>query len=619
MVAGYPVLPPPQAMPSRASAKAGDVAPTMRLGPATAGTFRTPSAYSCAVMTKLSRKEFLGFGAALTGAAGFASAGLDTLASAQPSVGAGPGVAADAIVINARVLTIDPAMPRAEAFAIKNGRFIAVGSTADIRNLANAQTRQIDAAGATITPGFIDCHCHVSGVGELFSVNANVPRVRELQANLKARADKTPPGQWVEAIMFDDTKLDVTLTRKDLDEVSRDHPIAVNHRGGHTSWYNTKAFELAGVTRNTPDPDHGRFFRDESGELTGRVAELARGVLSKVGTRERFTPEQQRERGRQGKAHISKLLTAAGLTSVHDAGAGRDSILAYQDALRAGELRHRAAYLVRGADTFNGFKAAGLYYGYGDEWLRCTGVKYGADGSASERTMRMSTPYVGTQDYGILTMTQQEVDAAVEDAWRHNFRVAIHANGDTTIDMVLKAYERVQKQWPRPDPRNRIEHCSLVNPELLARIKALGVIPTPFWTYAHYHGEKWKFYGQDKMNWMFAHKSFIDNGIRVAGASDYGPGPFEPLMAIQSMVTRKDFSGNVWGPQQRITVDQALMVATINGAYASHEENVKGSIAPGKLADFTMLEKDPHDVNPDEIKNSKIVRTVVGGKTVYES
>ena len=569
-------------------------------------------------MTKFSRKEFLGLGAALAGATGLSSAGLDTIVAAQPAAGAG-AVAADLIVINARVLTSDPAMPRAEAFAVKDGRFIAVGSSADIRNLANAQTRQIDAGGATITPGFIDCHCHVSGVGELFSVNANVPRVRELQANLKARTDKTPPGQWVEAIMFDDTKLDVALTRKELDEVSRDHPIAVNHRGGHTSWYNTKAFELAGITKNTPDPDHGRFFKDESGELTGRVAELARGVFNKVGTRERFTPEQQRDRGRQGKAHISKLLTAAGLTTVHDAGAGRDSILAYQDARESGELRHRAAYLVRGADTFNGFKAAGLYYGYGDEWLRCTGVKFAADGSASERTMRMSTPYVGTKDYGILTMTQKEIDDAVEDAWRHNFRIAIHANGDTTIDMVLKAYERVQKQWPRKDPRNRIEHCSLVNPELLARIKALGAIPTPFWTYAHYHGEKWKFYGQEKMNWMFAHKSFIDTGIRVPGASDYGPGPFEPLMAIQSMVTRKDYGGNVWGPAQRITIDQALMVATINGAYASHEEHVKGSITAGKYADFTMLEKDPHDVNPDVIKNIKVLRTVVGGRTVHEA
>jgi len=568
-------------------------------------------------MGKITRNQFLGFSAALAGVASLDRSGLGVVARAAAQPAAGPGVAADLIVINARVLTVDPSMPRADAFAIKDGRFIAVGGSADIRNLAGARTRQIDAAGATVTPGFIDCHCHVSGVGELYSVNANVPRVRELQANLKAKADKTPPGQWVEAIMFDDTKLDVPLTRKELDEVSRDHPIAVNHRGGHTSWYNSKAFEMAGITRATPDPDHGRFFRDESGELTGRVAELARGVFGKVGTRERFTPEQQRERGRNGMRHISELLTAAGLTSVHDAGANRDRIQAYQDAREAGELRHRACFLVRGADTFSGFKAAGITYGFGDDMLRVGGVKYAADGSASERTMRMSTPYVGTTDYGILTMTQKEIDEAVEDAWRHNFRIAIHANGDTTIDMVLKAYERVQQQWPRPDPRNRIEHCSLVNPSLLARIKALGVIPTPFWTYAHYHGEKWANYGQEKMNWMFAHKSFIDSGIVVPGASDYGPGPFEPLMAIQSMVTRKDFSGNVWGPRQRISVDEALMVATINGAYASHEEKTKGSITAGKLADFTMLAKDPHDVNPDEIKNIQVVRTVVGGRTVF--
>lgn len=572
-------------------------------------------------MPKITRGEFLGLGAALAGvgtlAGSAAAAPFKSPAFASGQGGASAGAEADLIVVNARIYTVDPSMPNAEAFAVRDGKFLAVGSSADIRNLATARTRVIDAAGATITPGFTDCHCHVSGVGELYSVNANVPRVRELQAALKARADKTPPGQWVEAIMFDDTKLDVVLTRKDLDEVSRDHPIAVNHRGGHTSWYNTRAFEMAGITKATPDPDHGRFFRDETNELTGRVAELARGVFSKVGTRERFTPEQQRERNRNGMRHISQLLTAAGLTSVHDAGANRDRILAYQDARANGELLHRACYLVRGADTFAGFKAAGIAYGFGDDRLRVGGVKFAADGSASERTMRMSTPYVGTQDHGILTMTQQEIEEAVEDAWRHDFRVAVHANGDTTIDMVLKAYERVQKQWPRPDARNRIEHCSLINPDLLRRIKAAGVIPTPFWTYAHYHGEKWKEYGDEKMNWMFAHKSFLDTGIPVPGASDYGPGPFEPLMALQSMVTRKDFSGNVWGPRQKVSLDEALRIATINGAYASHEERTKGSITAGKLADFVMLAKDPYAVNPDEIKNIAIVRTAVGGQTVY--
>ena len=173
------------------------------------------------------------------------------------------------------------------------------------------------------------------------------------------------------------------------------------------------------------------------------------------------------------------------------------------------------------------------------------------------------------------------------------------------------------ERWPHPDRRHRIEHCSLVNPRLLARIKATGSIPTPFWTYVHYHGEKWKEYGEEKMRWMFAHRSFLDAGIRVPGASDYTPGPFEPLMAIQSMVTRKDFEGRVWGGNQRVTVDEALRIGTIHGAYASFEEQSKGSITVGKLADFVMLEKDPHDVAPDDIKNIKVVRTVVGGRTVF--
>jgi predicted amidohydrolase YtcJ len=572
-------------------------------------------------MAKITRKQFFGFGAALAGGIGISKipAGPGRAVShgiayaQQPTAGVEP----DLVVVNARVYTVDASMPRAEAFAIKNGRFIAVGSTADVRNLATARTRVIDAAQATITPGFIDTHAHVSGVNELYAVNANVRRIRELLANLRQKADKTPPGMWISAVMFDDTKLDVPLTRQHLDEVSRDHPIVVGHRGGHTSWYNSKAFELAGITKDTPDPDHGRFFRDTNGELTGRVAEQARNVFSKVGTRETFTPEQQRERGRNGMRHISELLTAAGLTTVHDAGADRDRILAYEDAKTNGELRHRACFLVRGNSTFSGFKAAGIYYGFGDEWLRVGGVKYGADGSASERTMRMSTPYVGTNDYGILTMTQQEIDEAVEDAHRHNFRVAIHANGDVTIDMVLKAYENVLAKYPRPDTRHRIEHCSLVNPELLRRIKAIGAIPTPFWTYVYYHGEKWKEYGPEKMQWMFAHKSFLDTGTPVPGASDYGPGPFEPLMAMQSMVTRTDYNGNVWGANQKVTVDEALRIGTINGAYASHEEHVKGSITAGKYADFVMLERDPHDVDPDAIKDIKILRTVVGGKTMF--
>ena len=569
-----------------------------------------------------SRKDFLKLGSLIAGAGALTKLPFGSRRAEAAEFPAlpqrGAGIDADLIVITGRVLTQDAARPRAEAFAIKDGRFLAVGSNADIRNLQSARTQVIDAATMTVLPGFIDAHCHPGGVSELYEANANVRTVAELQKNLRARLAGTPAGFWITGAMFDDTKLDRPLTRRDLDQVSTEHPIEVNHRGGHTSFYNSKAFELAGITKDTPDPSDGRFFKTASGELNGRVAELARDVITRAGKREQFTREQSRDRATKGMAHMSKLFTAAGLTSVHDLGNSADHVTAYEDIRASGELRHRAYMMIRG-DAYPKMRDAGIYTGLGDEWIRVGGVKFAADGSASERTMRMSTPYVGTDDHGILTMTQQEIYDAVDDAHTHGWQVGIHANGDVTIDMVLKAYERALDKWPRADRRHRIEHCSLVNPSLIARIKATGSIPTPFWTYIYYHGEKWEQYGDAKMQWMFCHKSFLDAGIAVPGASDYGPGPFEPLMAIQSMVTRTDYRGKVWGASQKITIDQALRVATINGAYPSYEEKIKGSITAGKLADFVILEKDPHDVDPMTIKDIKIVRTVTGGRTVYSS
>jgi predicted amidohydrolase YtcJ len=553
-------------------------------------------------------------GAALAGAFGLGKVPLAQTASAQQA--ADTGNEPDLIVVNAKVFTSEPSMPRAEAFAVKNGRFVAVGSTSDVRNLATRRTQVIDAQQMTITPGFIDAHCHPSGVNELYGVNTNLRTIREIQDAIRKKAAETPPGTWVNGFMFDDTKLDGVLTRWMLDEATTQHPVAVAHRGGHTTFYNSKALELAGITAQTPDPDHGRFFR-QNGEPNGRVAERAREVFAKVGNRESFTPEQRRERARNGMRHMSQLFNAAGLTSVHNAGTSPDTLQAYEDARANGELTHRAYMMIRSAPAYEGLKAAKIHTGFGDEWIRIGGIKYAADGSASERTMRMSTPYVGTNDHGILTMTQDDIYEAVDDAHTHGFQVGIHANGDVAIDMVLKGYERALQKWPDPNRRHRIEHCSQVNPDLIRRIKANGVIPTPFWTYVYYHGEKWEAYGEEKMRWMFAHRSFLDAGIRVPGASDYTPGPFEPLMAIQSMVTRKDYKGRLWGANQKVTVDEAITIGTINGAYASSEENLKGSITAGKLADFVILEKDPHEVDPDQIMNIKINRTVVGGKTVY--
>lgn len=564
-------------------------------------------------MRKLSRRSFIGSSSALA-AAGL---GLPTQAAlAQNSTQVSATAAPDYIVVNARVFTSDASLPQAEAFAVKGDRFVAVGSSTDIRNLAQGGTEIIDAEGMFVTAGFIDAHSHPSGAGvnELVQVNADLRSASSIAEALQERANSTPEGQWVRAFKYDDTKLSEgrPLNRDDIDALVPNHPVVVSHRGGHTSVYNSMALGLAGVTSETQDPPGGRFYRDSNGRLTGLVAGPARAVFSEL-----IPSDSTREQRRDGVILISELMTKAGLTSVHQTGGFQNDMIAFQDAREAGGMRFRMYLFPRG-QLFNDLVNAGVRTGMGDEVFRIGAVKFTADGSASERTMRMSEPYEGRpDDYGLLYMTEEEIHESVENAHRNDFQVAIHANGDVTIEMVLDAYERVQRLWPREDTRHRIEHCSLVNPTLLGRIRDLGVIPAPFYTYVHYHGNKWVDYGQERMEWMFAHKSFLDYNIPVAPASDYTPGPYEPMMAIQSMVTRKDFDGRVWGPNQRISIDQALRICTINGAYASFEEDIKGSITAGKLADFVILADDPHDVDPDEIKNIEIVRTVVGGTTMY--
>ncbi len=578
-------------------------------------------------MAKFTRKEFIGVSAALAAGVGAGcrpgqgsgasvgggeAAGPDNLAGVGHATG---GSEPDLLVLNARVYTVEDDQPTAEAFAVKHGHFSAVGSTDDVRNLVGPGTTVIDAEGMTVTPGFIDAHSHPAGAGlnELINVNVNFRSIAEIQQAMAARAADTAPGVWVNGFMYDDTKLDDgrTVSRYDLDVAVPDGPATIRHRGGHTAVYNSWALDAAGITSETPDPRGGHIVKDDSGEPTGLMQERTGGLFTGVGER---PPPPTDELRRDGVAVITQQMSAAGLTSFHDAGVG--SVLPYDNAYRDGVLHCRVYMMLRGA--YQRMRAAGIRTGFGDEWVRVGPVKYGADGSASERTMRMSTPFVGRpDDYGILTMDQQEIHDAVEEAHRSGFQIGIHANGDVTIDMVLNAYERVQREWPRPDPRHRIEHCSLVNDDLLTRIKAVGAIPTPFYTYIHYHGNKWVEYGEEKMTMMFAHRSFLDYDIPVAGASDFVPGPYEPLMALQSLVTRKDFAGRVWGPNQRVTVDEAIRICTINGAHASFEENVKGSIKAGKLGDFVVLAEDPHDVDPDTLKEIEVVRTVVGGRTMH--
>jgi predicted amidohydrolase YtcJ len=222
-------------------------------------------------------------------------------------------------------------------------------------------------------------------------------------------------------------------------------------------------------------------------------------------------------------------------------------------------------------------------------------------------------------DHGILVHDEQELYEAARPAHEAGWQIGTHANGDVAIDMVLRVYERLQREMPRQDPRFRFEHCTLINDDLIRRIKALGAIPTPFATYVYYHGEKWKEYGSERLNSMFALRSFLDAGIPATQSSDYPPGPFEPMMALQSEVTRTDRKGNVWGPRQRITIQEALRVGTVNGAHASFEEHLKGSIEPGKLADLVVLGRDPLKENPSTLITIPVERTMAGGRWTHEA
>jgi predicted amidohydrolase YtcJ len=552
-----------------------------------------------------SRREFLG------GLGAFALANVLPLDRTEPEL----------ILYNGNILTIDQRRPRAQAVAIADGRFFAVGSNEKVRALAASRTKQLNLDGKTVVPGFIDAHTHpaVAGRMHLRQVDCDLRSIGAIQAAIRERAGKTPAGDWVLGFKYDDTKTSDArpLNLADLDAAAPGHPVLISHRGGHTAYANSLGFKLAGITEAMADPTGGRFDRDPAtGKLNGRISEKATDVFNRI------IPEiSSREDYREGVKLISKMLSRAGITSVHDADAigSHDDLRAYQDAREAGELSVRVYCFIRYSEI-DRMIAAGIRTGLGDEWVRVGAMKMTCDGSISERTARLSQPYVGRpNDFGIQVMSDEELYTTARKAHEADWQIGVHANGDVAIDAVLRIYERLQRERPRRDPRFRLEHCTVINDALVQRIRALGAIPTPFAAYVYYHGEKMREYGAERLNHMFALRSFLDAGVRVAPGSDYPPGPFEPMMALQSAVTRTDMKGNIWGPRQRITVEEALRVQTLHGAYASFEENLKGSIERGKLADLVVLGRDPLQEDPSSLVSIPIQQTMVGGRWVHEA
>ncbi len=522
----------------------------------------------------------------------------------------------DTILYNGRILTMGTREREVAALALAGSRVYAIGTSAEMLSLAGSGARRVNLGGKRVTPGFNDAHSHPceSGVALVTQVALELDSIEAIAAAIRARAAVTPPGEWVVGFLYDDTKTPRPLDRADLDAAAPDHPVVVQHRGGHTAFVNSRALAAIKVEENTPNPPNGAYFRDAAGRHNGRMAEDAAGAILALAVK-----PPSREDYRKGAALISKQFASRGITSACEADGNPAALQGYQDARDAGELMGRFYTHIDYAEL-DRMLAAGVHTGFGDEWVKLGAVKLFADGSISERTALLSEPYASLGDYrGISRATRATLYEQARKAHLAGWQVGTHANGDVAIETVLGIYEQLQREFPRRDPRFRIEHCTLVTPELVRRIKAAGVIPLPFAGYVYFHSEKMHFYGEERLKHMFAMRDFLDAGIRAAPGSDYTASPAEPMLWLRSEVTRTDASGHSWGANQRITVEEAIRCSTVNGAYASFEENIKGTLEPGQLADLVVWDQDLMTIDPMSFMSVKPERTMLGGRWVYEA
>jgi predicted amidohydrolase YtcJ len=523
----------------------------------------------------------------------------------------------DVVLYNGRFWTGSKSVPTAQAIAISDGRILAVGDDKQVMAMAAPRTKRADLGGKTVLPGFNDAHAHPvdSGVDFLSTAACDKSSIAEIQDALRAKAARKPAGAWVRGFLYDDGKTPRPINMHDLDEAVPDHPVLVRHRGGHTYFANSMAFQRAGVGDSTPNPAGGLYEHDAAGHLTGRMGDNASAPFLKLSA---YQPT--RDDYREGAALITKMFSAKGITSVCDAEASVDGLQGYQDARDAVKLLCRV-YSHVSLQGFDHLTAAGVHTGFGDHMVRVGALKQYADGSISERTAWLSEPYVGiTPRYtGLQTTTREVLYDNCKRAHAAGWQLATHANGDLAIGEVLGIYEQIQREMPHADARYRLEHCTQVNPALVERIRNLKALPIPFAGYVYFHGDVMHFYGEERLRSMFAMRWFLDAGIPAPTSSDYGASPSDAMMFLQSLVTRKGKDGHPWGLNQRITLDEAILCGTANGAYCSFEEKSKGTLEPGKLADLIVLAKDPWKTDPSDLVNIAIERTMMGGTWVYES
>jgi predicted amidohydrolase YtcJ len=514
-----------------------------------------------------------------------------------------------------------------EAFVALGERIVATGPVADLRErFPGADV--VDLGDSVIVPGFNDAHGHIGIVAEdALHLDLSWDSIRslaELFEKFRAEKAKTRPGQWLRGSRYDDAKMAEgrVVTRWDLDEVSREHPIFVHQVAGHWCVVNSKALELAGVDDDVADPPGGRYDRDASGRLNGVLHETAMEIFWSHSTEssQPLLPTASLEDRLQGFRRTQSLFHASGITSLTDAFVQPHDLELFEEARKRGDLSMRLNMLVV-HHAYEHVRKLGLRSGFGDERLRFGGVKAFVDGAIGGRTCLMEEPFEGTSDdHGIQRTSDSELRDIVRMVHLDGNRICVHANGDRAIRKLLDQLEAAWDERPQPGLRHRIEHCTIVTEDIVKRMSRLNAIAVPFGSYVYYHGAKLlDWYGPARIERMFAHRTFLDAGVGVAGSSDFPCGPYQPLLAMQSCVTRTGFDGTPLGLSQRITADEALALYTVGGAMASGEESVKGRLAPGYLADFVALDADPRTVDPSRIGSIAIRATFVGGALVSGS
>lgn len=524
------------------------------------------------------------------------------------------------LFINGEVITVNDRNEVVEAVAVQGDKIIAVGSNEEILAYQNDHSKVIDLKGRTLMPGFIEAHMHISGYGtNELSVSCKADHIKsipDLLEDLRKQAEKTPKGSWVRAWGYHDQKVAEKRypTIAELDSVSTEHPIIIVRACGHISVVNSLALKMAGVTDDTPDPEGGIYERDAHGHLTGVLIETASMKMKALSA---FSDDELDQAHKLASEKLLKL----GITSIHDAtGQGAMGLRALMRASKTGLLKQRI-YTMVGRDLVWGshLLESGIYTGLGDYQFRIGPMKLFLDGSSSGPTVWTREPYTSDPtNYGVYYYDQVTVDEHFVTAHKQGWQITAHAQGDAAIDMMLKAIEKANKLYPRKDARHRIEHAGLAAPDLVQRMKEQQVIPTPNPAFFYEYGDGYiKNYGE-RTNYMFPLRSYLEHGIKACITSDSPVTDVSPMRGLHSALTRLSQGGQVVGEDERISLMDAIRMYTMNPAYASFEEHVKGSIEVGKFADLIILDRSLLKADIDDILDIQVDATMIGGEILYE-